>query len=342
MRPTHRARGGLTERCRRRAVAVTLLAGGAACAGTRGAVAAPAWEAGAQQVTLETDRGTLHGTLELPAPPAGGRVPVVLIISGSGPTDRDGNSAALAGRNDGLKQLAESLASRGIASVRYDKRGLGASAPAAISEAELRFDDMVADAAGWLRQLRRDARFGAVAVAGHSEGSLVGMLAARDVDADGYASLAGLGQPAYVTLRRQLAAQLPPPMLEEVDTLLAHLVAGRTAESPPMLAALFRASVQPYLISWFRHDPAGILAELRMPVLIVQGTTDLQVSLDEARALHAARSDATLLVIEGMNHVLKPVGGTLAEQLPSYGQPDPAVHPTLVEGLASFVAGLQR
>lgn len=291
-----------------------------------------------EAVALETPTGTIHGTLLLPdrgeAP-----YPVVLIIAGSGPTDRDGNTQGLPGRNDSLKLLAQGLAARGVASVRYDKRGIGASAPAAISESDLRFEYQIDDAVGWIRMLRDDRRFSTVTVVGHSEGSLIGMVAARQAEADAFVSVAGAGRPAADLLRDQLAGNLPPALLEEAESILATLEAGHLPDSVSSgLVALFRPSVLPYLVSWFRYDPAAELARLEIPVLIAQGTTDVQVDTAEARILADARPSARLLIVEGMNHVLKEAYGDRFEQLrTAYVDPSLPVVRELVEGIADFV-----
>ena len=301
--------------------------------------AAPPAVRASDSVRLETATGTLHGTVELPA---GARpVPVVLIIAGSGPTDRDGNSRLLPGPNNGLRQLAESLAARGIASVRYDKRGIGGSAAAGRTEAELRFDHFVDDAAGWLAQLRADPRFSSVSVIGHSEGSLIGMLAAGRAGADGAVSLAGSGRRAAGLIRGQLAGQLPPALRERSDAILTALEAGTTTDSvPPPLFMLYRPSVQPYLISWFRHDPGMVVRSLRVPVLVAQGTHDIQVDTADARRLVSGRSGVELLLVPGMNHVLKLTPADRAAQLPAYSDPSLPVPGQLVEGIASFVRRL--
>ena len=143
-----------------------------------------------------------------------------------------------------LKLLAEGLAERGIASLRYDKRGIAASAKAMVNEADLRFDMYADDAAGWIRRLRSDPRFSSITVVGHSEGSLVGMLATQRGSADGYVSIAGTGRPADKVLREQVGKQLPPDLLAFVNKTLDALLAGRTVDSVPLqLASLFRPSV---------------------------------------------------------------------------------------------------
>ncbi len=283
--------------------------------------------------------GTLAGTLLLPA--ASGRVPVVLVIAGSGPTDRDGNSRGM-GPNNSLRLLAEGLAARGIASLRVDKRGIGGSAGAMTGEADLRFDDLIGDAEGWVRKLRADPRFSTVTVLGHSEGSLIGMVAARQAGADAFVSVAGAGRPAGQILREQLRARLAAALGAQSDSILAALEAGRTRDSvPPVLAALYRPSVQPYLISWLRRDPAREIAQLRIPVLVAQGTTDIQVGTADADSLHAALPASRLLKVEGMNHVLKPVPADPARQMASYTDPTLPVAPPLMDGVAAFVLGLR-
>jgi len=134
-------------------------------------------------ITLVTPTGNLAGTLLTPS--GSGPFPLVVIIAGSGPTDRDGNSPLLPGANNSLRLLAEGLAERGIASLRYDKRGVGGSRAALAGEAELRFTTGADDAAAWVTKLRADPRFSTITVVGHSEGSLLGMLATQHSPVDG-------------------------------------------------------------------------------------------------------------------------------------------------------------
>lgn len=280
-------------------------------------------------ISLETATGALTGTLTLPSrSPA----PVVLIVAGSGPTDRDGNSS-LGVRSDTYKLLAQALEALGIATVRYDKRGVGASATAMKSESNLRFDTYVRDAAAWIALLLGDARFSSVTVAGHSEGSLIGMLALQHVNAHGFTSLEGAGRPAATVLREQLAAQLPATLYAQADAAITQLQAGHlVADAPPELAVLLRPSVQPYLISWFKYDPAAEIAKLRVPIAIVQGTADVQVGMADARALARGAPHAKFVVIDGMNHVLKyaPDTSTQSAILRGYDDPSLPIDPEVV------------
>lgn len=292
-------------------------------------------------VTLETLSGSIEGTLMLPGTRSG-RVPVALILAGSGPTDRNGNSLMLPGANDSLKMLAAGLAEQGVASLRFDKRGVARSAAAGRAESELRLTTYADDAAGWIRMLRRDKRLSRVILIGHSEGSLIAMLAAQRAPVDAFVSIAGLGRSAGATLRTQLRGQLSKELLAESERVLRELEAGRLVnDPPPLLGALFRQSVQPYLISWLNVDPLVEIAKLHVPVLIVQGTTDVQVSLSDAELLHLASPNSEVAVIRGMNHIFKRVEGSAAKQMPSYSDPKLPLVPELVPRIATFVERLR-
>ena len=310
-------------------------------------IAAPKADSGmSRPIILHTATGDLFGTLTVPA--GAGAHPVVLIIAGSGPTDRDGNSPAPVApgktlRTDSYKLLADALAANGIASVRYDKRGIAASAGAMAGrrESDLRFDDGIDDAAGWINMLRSDPRFSTVVIAGHSEGSLIGMVAAQHAHADGFISLEGAGRPAADVLREQLVARGVPPAV--LTPILDSISAGKSVENVPAgLEALFRPSVQPYLTSWFRYDPAAEIAKLPYRVLVVQGTHDIQVTEVDARKL-AAAPNAKLVTLENMTHVLKVGPADPAGQIEGvYTDPALPLDPDLVSAVVSYVRTTSR
>ncbi|MBV8722354.1 MAG: alpha/beta fold hydrolase [Candidatus Eremiobacteraeota bacterium] len=272
-------------------------------------------------IALSTPTGTIMGTLVIPSKML---PPVVLIVAGSGPTDRNGNNSLGIGANAyGL--LAEALAQRGVGSLRYDKRGIGKSAMSGLSESDVRFETLADDAAEWIRWLRADGRMSKIVVAGHSEGSLLGMLALQRAKGDAFVSLEGAGRPAPVVLREQIARNAPQYSAES-DAVIAQLAAGHTvSDPPPELDALFRTSVQPYLISWFKYDPAVEFAKLRVPSTIVQGTADVQITMDDARALQRTNTSAKLVVVDGMNHVLKYAPDTSTPAAIAKGYEDPAL-----------------
>ncbi|MDF2191792.1 alpha/beta hydrolase [Paraflavitalea sp. CAU 1676] len=286
-------------------------------------------------VTLNTATGNIAGTLSVPAATRKTNIPVALIIAGSGPTDRNGNNPVM--KNNSLRMLSDSLLQHGIATLRYDKRAIGESAAAARSEDQLRFDDYVSDARGWLHELKQGKRFSKVVVIGHSEGSLIGMLIAQE--ADQYVSLAGAGQSADLVLKEQLKAQ--PPMIKDIAyPILDSLAQGKTVDSVnKLLYSLFRPSIQPYMISWFKYNPQTIIGKLTVPVLIVQGENDIQVSVEEAKLLSAANKKATLVLVPRMNHVLKPVEGDRAANIKVYNDPALPLAPELVKSIVGFIAG---
>ena len=290
-------------------------------------------------ITLDTGTGELFGSLLLPKSET--PVPVVLIISGSGPTDRDGNNPE-GGRNDSLKRLAWVLAKHNIASVRYDKRGVAASLAAAPDERNLSVEGYVADTQAWGRKLKTDPRFSQLILLGHSEGALIASLAAPSVDAAAVISVSGSARPIDQVLRQQLGNRLPAPLLLRSNELLDSLKAGKTDDNVPApLQVIFRPSVQPYLISLFRQDPAAAFAKLKMPALIIQGSNDIQVGVNDARLLKAAKPDAELALIEGMNHVMRIVPNDVKRQLASYKDPQLPLAAELGTRILAFIDGLR-
>lgn len=292
-------------------------------------------DTGPPDVQLETEFGTLHGSIDLPS--GDGPFPAVLVISGSGPNDRHGNQPAL--KSDYLRKLGTALARKGIAVLRFDKRGSGKSMFAAEGEKDFRFQVMVEDAIGWISLLRKDKRFSRIGIIGHSQGSLVAMLTAQRVPLDAIVSIAGPARSIDKVIRTQLARNLAaqPKLKDQSTAIIDKLAAGQTVEDvPALLQSLFRRSVQDFLISWMKHNPARIIATLKVPILIVQGTRDIQVEVSAARALKTALPSAELAVVNDMNHVLRHIA-TDAEQLPSYSNPKLPLEPSLVPTLTRFL-----
>ena len=287
-------------------------------------------------IELNTPTGTVYGSLVLPK--SDKPVPVVLIIAGSGPTDRNGNNTQ-GGRNDSLKKLAWRLAQNNIASVRFDKRGIAQSQPAAPDERTLNLDQYVTDAVAWGNLLKADPRFADVFVLGHSEGALIASLAAPAMDAAGVISIAGTARPVGQVLREQLQRNnMPPGLLQRSVELIHTLESGRTDDNVPQaLQVIFRPSVQPYLISLLRYDPAKAFAALKMPALIIQGTHDIQVDVNDARLLKAAKPDADLALIEGMNHVMRIVPMDIKRQVQSYNDPNQRLSSELGDRIVRFI-----
>lgn len=296
-----------------------------------------------EKVVLTTATGEIKGKLLLPE--EGKLCPVVLLIAGSGPTDMDGNSSVGTIKNNSLKLLAEELAKNGIASLRFDKRGIASSAAAGKEEIKLRFDDYVNDVEGWIDYLAGDKRFVGITVVGHSEGALIGMVACcRRPEVKGVVSLAGAGRPAYELIEAQIAAQmLPDAVQKEVVAINEALKNGKeVAQVPVYLQTLFRASVQPYMISWYKYNPQAVIASLKIPVLIIQGKNDIQVSIEDAELLKKSRPSSKLVLIDKMNHVLKDCDTKdQQQQMAVYTNPSLPVNAALVSSLCTFIQELK-
>ncbi|SJM64167.1 Hydrolase, alpha/beta fold family [Brevundimonas diminuta 3F5N] len=286
-------------------------------------------------VELASTPAALQGTLLMPE---GQMRAAAVIIAGSGPTDRDGNSPV--GVTGGVyHQLAEGLAERGIATVRFDKRGIAASAPAATGEANLTFDTFIDDAKAWARQTAQKTGAPCVWLIGHSEGALIAQAAAADnPGVCGLVLLSPVGVRANIELRRQLEPKLPPTVKPEVDHILSELEAGRTVmETPPYLAALFRPSIQPYLISYFVVDPQALIAAYDRPVLLGHGSTDIQVVPANSETLLAAQPKAERIVFEGLNHILRQAPADPAGNAATYGDASIPLGAEVVPAVADFI-----
>lgn len=286
-------------------------------------------------IILHTGSGDIFGTLTTPKTFT--KIPVALIIAGSGPTDRNGNNQMM--KNESLRMLAYSLANNGIASLRFDKRAIGESMNAAKSETDLRFENYIDDAKGWIELLKKDNRFSKVVVVGHSEGSLIGMIASVHI-ADGYISIAGAGKSADKIIKEQLTSQ-PQTVKDLSFPVIDSLVLGKTISNVnPMLNSLFRPSVQPYMISWFHYDPQIEIQKLTIPVLIIQGTNDIQVSEEDALLLAKANSKAQLVLIKKMNHVFKIVDGDRNANIAAYNNPVLPISSELTNSIVTFIKKL--
>ena len=287
-----------------------------------------------EEKTLTTPTGNLSGTLILPK--SGKNFKLVIIQAGSGPTDRNGNSGSSLKANS-YRLIAEALSNKNIATLLLDKRGVGKSMGAMKSEANLRFDDYADDLAVWISFIKKDKRIGKIFIAGHSEGSLVGMLAAQKEKVNGYISIAGAGESIDKIITWQYAQQLPKAAAV-VDSLFTRMRNKQKIDTvPPYLLSIFRPSVQPYIFSWMQHDPCEEIKKLTVPILILQGTTDIQVEVKEAEMLKACKPKATLKIITGMNHILKEAQMDRGKNIATYANETLPLMPGLVDVIAAFV-----
>lgn len=291
-------------------------------------------------VEAQGPTGTLKGTMLSPGKDA----PILLIIPGSGPTDRDGNSP-LGVRGSSYKLLAEALAAQGVATVRIDKRGQFASAGATADMATFTVADYALDMKAWIASVRRSTGARCVWLGGHSEGALVAEITAQDAEGVcGLVLISGGGRRMDAVIREQVVSNPanPPEVVEQTNRALTELAAGRTLDTSgfhPALQPLFGAPLQPYLIGLFKWDPAELLKTYKGPVLVVQGTTDIQTKVVDAERLAAARPGIRLVKLEGVNHMLKIAPADLNANIATYADPSLPLAPGVAEPIAAFVKG---
>lgn len=273
---------------------------------------------------------------------AGRQAPVVLMIPGSGPTDRDGNN--LMGITAApFRMLAESLAAKGVSTVRIDKRGLGGSKAAVADGNAVTIGDYATDTHSWVNSIRKQTEAKCVWVLGHSEGALVALAAAQQPQGIcGIILVSGAGRKLSDVIREQLRANpANAPVLDSAMGALDALDRGEHVDVTgmhPALQKLFAPQVQNFLIDMFRHDPAKLASTIKVPLLIVQGERDIQVSVADAKALAAAKPQAKLVLIPTMNHLLKDVAtDDRAANLATYAVSSLPVDAVLVEAIAEFV-----
>jgi alpha/beta superfamily hydrolase len=278
----------------------------------------------------------LNGTLYTPLK-QNNATKLVILIAGSGPTNRDGNQIGLT--NNSLKLLAESLVNNGIAVYSYDKRIFAQMASGKLDEASLTFDNFIDDAKAVILYFKNQKKYHSITVAGHSEGALIGMVAANG-NADAYISIAGAGRPIDEVLLEQIGKQAPF-LKEEVEKNLATLKNGNTFElKNQMLASLFRASVQPYMISWIKYNPQNEIKKMQIPSLLINGDKDIQVSVQDAQLLQQAQPNAQLHIIPNMNHIFKVIKGDDTENKASYTNPELPICVELTSIITTFIRSL--
>ncbi|MGJ8685282.1 MAG: alpha/beta hydrolase [Nonlabens sp.] len=274
----------------------------------------------------------VQGTLWIPEGVS--NPPLLILLTGSGPNDRDGNSVMT--KNDGHKQLALALKEQGIATYRYDKRVVTQIKNKKV-DPNTTFEDFITDARAVVAHFEKDNRFSKLYIAGHSQGSLVGMLAVNE-NVDGFISLAGAGEPIDNVIVSQIAAQSPG--LDTIARATFDKMRNQkevVEDVNPYLMQLQGPQIQPFMKSWMAYHPAVEIAKLKTPVLIINGDRDFQVAVAQANMLHEALPSSQLEIIEGLNHVLKKVGKDDIEAAKSYTDVNFPIHPELIEKMVAFM-----
>lgn len=272
----------------------------------------------------------IDGTLLMPT--AVEKPELVIIIAGYGPTDRDGNQNFL--KNNTLKKLALGITNNGIATFRYDKRIVKQIRQRNV-DLSISFDDFVTDAKAVVDYFKASDNYSKIYIAGHDQGSLVGMLAADKVD--GFISIAGAGKNFGDVIIEQIN-NTARQFIDDTKRVVEQLKSGRTTtDYPAQLGNIFNIETQPFMISWLKYNPTDIINELSFPILVVNGTKDLQVSEDEAKSLANANTNASLKLIENMNHVLFIIEGDDLENSKSYNEAFRKVPEDLIDSIINFI-----
>lgn len=318
------------------AAALAVAALGAAPAAADPAVQAPV------EIEATGPGGVLKGTWRGPAQQPGAQPPILLFIPGSGPTDRNGNNPmGVAG--DAYRKLMDALALEGIATVAVDKRGQFGSAGASFGAAGPTVAGYADDMKAWIKQIRAETGARCIWLAGHSEGGLVAMVTAQDGEGVcGVILIAAPGRRLSDVIREQIKSNPanPPEIVTQTETALSALESGRKVDVAgfhPGLAPLFNPSLQGFLISLFSYDPAELVKRYAGPVLVVQGSTDIQVTVVDAQRLAGARPGVKLVTLEGMNHVLRAAPADRAANAATYGDANAPVFPGLAARIAEFI-----
>jgi alpha/beta superfamily hydrolase len=261
---------------------------------------------------------------------------LVILIAGSGPTNKNGNQLGM--QNNSLKYLAEAFAKDGNVAFSFDKRIIKQMKEGKLDEKSLRFDDFITDVKDIITYFKNQKKYNKIIIAGHSEGSLIGMIASKD-NADAYISIAGAGRTIDLIIIDQIEKQAPF-LKAETEENFKTLKEGKPFElKNQMLASIFRESVQPYMISWMKYNPQEEIKKLKIPILIINGTKDIQVSESEAKLLHKANPKSELKIIAKMNHIFKEINAD-EENIKSYSNPDLPIINELSQIINSFIKSL--
>lgn len=258
---------------------------------------------------------------------------LAIIIAGSGPTDRDGNQNFL--KTNNLKKLAVSLTNNGIATFRYDKRIVKQIRKGNV-DPNIRFDDFVTDAVSVVNYFKKQNTYKKIYIIGHSQGSLIGMLASKE-NVDGFISLSGAGQTIDNVILEQIQ-KTAPMFTEDTKRVFSVLKEGKTTTDYPIaLSSIFDIGIQPFIANWMSYNPQEELSKLTIPILILNGTKDLQVSINEAQLLKEASKSAEIKLIDKMNHVLHIIEGDEQENAKSYNNHSGIVSEELINTIVKFI-----
>ncbi|NVJ87930.1 MAG: alpha/beta hydrolase [Flavobacteriaceae bacterium] len=282
-----------------------------------------------EEITIENGSIQLPGTLTYTEDNS----PLIIWVHGSGNIDRNGNQKPMVNANY-IEQFRVEINKKGIAFFSYDKRTSNSANMKIIQKEGIVFNDFVNDVKKVIQHFKKDNRFSEIILIGHSQGSLIAMLAAENVNK--YISLAGAGETIDKTLIRQVSKQ-SVAYGKIIETHIKELKeTGEIKKVNPNLLSLFAKPNQPFMASWMKVNPIEEIKKLSIPVLIINGDKDIQVRVEDANNLHDAKPDATFIIVKNMNHVLKDIEKD-EDNIKSYMTPDFKISEELVEVISKFI-----
>ena len=286
------------------------------------------------EVKLKVRGGYIYGNVLEPKENA--KDAIVIITAGSGPTDRDGNSPLLDGRNDSLKYLAYKLKDKGIASFRYDQRSSGKSYKS-LKATNIKFEYLVEDLVECIKYLRQKKNYKTIYLIGHSQGALISVLAAQQEKVDGVVTIAGAARPIDEILIDQFERQ-DNGLVYVLKEELKKVKEGKesTVEDKDIKMLLSGENGE-FVRNWMKYNPVKELKKLDTPVYFIYGTSDLQVKPVEINYLDDIIKNDNLKILKDMNHVLKVSPEDEKENIKRYSLPSYPIHPNLADSIEGFI-----
>ncbi|OAD42809.1 alpha/beta hydrolase [Polaribacter atrinae] len=281
-----------------------------------------------EEILIKNGEIELPGTLTFTKE----NTPLIIWVHGSGPIERNGNQSAQNVQANYIKQFRDSINKENIAFFSYDKRTANKNNSKLLANTKI--TDFTVDAEKVIAHFKNDTRFSKIILIGHSQGSLIAMMAAKNVDK--YISIAGTGEQIDETIIKQITKNNAPLGIaarKQFDTLR---VKGKIETVHPFLMSIFGKPNQPFLYSWMQLNPESEIKKLQIPILIINGDKDLQVTVEDAKLLHSANPNSKLVIIENMNHVLKDIQEE-ENNLKSYYSPEYQISDKLIKTISLFI-----
>jgi pimeloyl-ACP methyl ester carboxylesterase len=287
---------------------------------------------------IEEEIKLTNATIEIPGtlsyPETKDKMPLVIFIHGSGNPDRNGNQKGTPMQNSYIKALADSLNNHKIAFYRYDKRSARSENLELLKDVTVL--DFVADAKVAIAHFKNDQRFSGIHLIGHSQGSLIAMLAVNE-DITSLISMAGAGQTIDKIMVQQIYAQNPEfgKLVEEHFQEL--MTKGSITTVDPSLVTMFPPQSQNFYKTWASIDPQEEIKKLQIPILILNGDKDIQVAITNAQNLKVAQPEATLMIIPNMNHIMKEEDAEV-QGYEGYLNPKYPISPKMIAAVLQFIS----